>query len=106
MQTAIPLYTADGELWDWISAVRMARLEGLGLIRVVRHKKGHVARCILQRRPGDSKPMQPSDYLGTRYRYQERLDNGRRCWQLRRLGRGDELRPIFESVVAGCVAAP
>ena len=42
MQTQIPLYTADGELCDWISEKRMARLERLGLIKIIRHKRGEL----------------------------------------------------------------
>lgn len=51
MEQAIPLCTANGELSDWINERQLARLERLDLIQVVRHKKGHVARCILRRRP-------------------------------------------------------
>ncbi len=101
----IPLYAADGELCDWISEQRMARLDKLGLIQIVRHKKGKVSRCILHRRSGDPKPMQPSNYLGTRYSYQEHLDNGCIAWALRRLGKGDELRPVFLRVVTDCMVA-
>lgn len=71
MRDLIPLYTADGELHDWISEQRMARLDKLGLIRIVRHKKGKVSRCILHRRPGDPPPTRLSVYLGRRYSYRE-----------------------------------
>jgi len=81
----IPLYNADGELQCWLSQQRMARLDGLGLIRIVRHKKGRVSRCILRRRPGDPLPTKLSVYLGTRYSYLERLDSGRLVWTLRKL---------------------
>jgi hypothetical protein len=87
MQNVIPLYTIDGELQDWISEQRMVRLETLGLIRVVRHKKGRVARCILSRGVPDSKPMKLTDYLGTRYSFRERLESGFLCWRLRSLER-------------------
>jgi len=103
MQPAIPLYAADGELCDWISEQRLARLDRLGLIRIVRHKKGRISRCILHRRPGDPNPVQLSDYRGTRYSYREHLDSGYIAWALRRLGRGDELRPVFLRVVADCL---
>lgn len=76
MQNGIPLYTADGELCDWISEQWMARLDRLGWIRILRHKKGRVARCIRNRRPGDPKPVRLDDYLGTRYSFREHLDNG------------------------------
>lgn len=106
MQNGIPLYSFDGGLLDWISESRMKRLDRLGLINIIRHKKGHVARCILHRRPGDPKPVRLEDYLGTRYSFKEHLDNGHLCWRLRRLGRRDELRPIFLTVVNECMAAP
>lgn len=100
MQDLIPLYTADGELHDWISEQRMARLEKLGLIRIVRHKKGRVSRCILHRRPGDPAPTKLSVYLGRRYSFREKLDSGRRVWTLRKL-RNHEKAPrlVLEVVV-------
>jgi hypothetical protein len=87
MQNGIPLYTMDGELQDWISEKRMVWLERLELVRVVRHKKGHVARCILRQRGPGPKPIKLADYLGTRYSFRERLDNGLLCWRLRSLER-------------------
>jgi hypothetical protein len=104
MQTEIPLYKFDGELCDWITPARMARLEKLDLIQIVRHKKGHVSRCVLRQRPGDPPPAQLTDYIGTRYSFREHLENGHICWRLRRLGRGQELRPIFLQVVTDCLA--
>jgi hypothetical protein len=102
----IPLYNADGELADWVSEQRLARLEAAGLIaRVVRHPKGHINRAILFRRPGEGAAVELRQYLGTRYSFREHLDNGRLCWKLRRLGCGDELRPIFLAVVAECMAS-
>jgi hypothetical protein len=57
MQTEIPLYKADGEFCDWITPARMARLEKLDLIQIVRHKKGHVSRCILRQQwPSSESP--------------------------------------------------
>lgn len=102
MQDLIPLYNADGELHDWISEQRMARLDKLGLIRIVKHKKGRVSRCILHRRPGDPLPMKLSAYLGTRYSYLERLDSGRQVWALRKLCQGGGPPPIFLQVVIDC----
>jgi hypothetical protein len=90
MQQAIPVYTADGELCDWITEQRVVRLERLDLIQVVRHKKGHVARCILRRRPGDPAPLRLGWYLGTRYSFREHLDGGYRVWALKR----SPIRPL------------
>jgi hypothetical protein len=102
----IPLYSADGELADWISEQRLARLVAAGLVaRVVRHSKGHISRAILLPRPGEGSPVALRQYLGTRYSFREHLDNGRLCWKLRRLGRGNELRPIFLAVVTECMVS-
>ena len=102
----IPLYTADGELTDWVSEQALARLEHAGVVaRVVRHRKGHINRAILVRRPGDGAAVELRQYMGTRYSFREHLDNGRLCWKLRRLGRGNELRPIFLAVVTECMAS-
>ena len=106
MPKGIPLYTADGELGDWITEQRMTRLDKLGLIQIIRHKKGRVSRCLIRQRPGDPEPMKPADYVGTRYSFREHLDSGRITWSLRRLGSGDELRPIFLRVVTDCLVAP
>jgi len=102
----IPLYTTDGELADWVSEQRLARLEAAGLIaRVVRHPKGHINRAILFRRECDGPMMNIRQYMGTRYSFREHLDNGRLCWKLRQLGRGNELRPIFLAVLTECMAS-
>jgi hypothetical protein len=52
MQTEIPLYSSDGELRDWITQGQAARLDRLGLIHVIRHRKGRISRCVFLRRPG------------------------------------------------------
>lgn len=108
MLNRIALYSASGELEDWISERRLAKLQAAGLIaRVVRHRKGQINRAIRFLRPGEPKPPRPTTYLGTRYSYQEHLDSGYIAWALRRLGRGDELRPVFLQVVTDCfVASP
>ena len=96
----IPLYSADNDLREWISPQRAARLEALGIVRVVRHKRGNVNRCIMQRHPSDPSPTKLSAYLGTRYSYLERLESGRSVWALRKL-QGHEERPhlVLEVVI-------
>lgn len=102
MHDLIPLYSADGELQEWISSQRMTRLEKLGLIRIVKHKKGRVSRCLLQRRPGDPLPTKLSAYLGTRYSYLERLDSGRLVWALRKLREGEGVPAAFLQLITEC----
>ncbi|HOQ47965.1 MAG TPA: hypothetical protein PLA43_21185 [Bryobacteraceae bacterium] len=99
MAKPIPLYAADLHLCDWISEQRANRLERLGLAKVVRHPKGHIARCIFHRRPGEPVVR----FRGRAYSYREHLANGKITWSLRRLGKCDELRPLFLQVVADCL---
>jgi hypothetical protein len=104
VEQRIPLYSADGELADWVSQQRLARLQAAGLLaRVVRHRKGHINRAILFRRPGEAPPVKLRQYLGTRYSFPEHLDNGYIAWALKRLGRSDELRPVFLAVLLECL---
>lgn len=103
MNSQIPLYKADGKLVEWISPTQAERLERLHLVQVVRHRKGNVSRCILRQRPGDARPARLTDYVGTKYSFREHLDSGHEVWTLRRLGRGNELRPIFLQVLTDCL---
>ena len=41
---------------------------------------------------------------GTRYSFREHFDTGTVAWTLKRLGKGDELRPIFMTVLTDCMA--
>lgn len=45
------------------------------------------------------------EHQGTRYSFRQTLYNNRRCWKLKKLGRGDELRPMFLQAVTDCMAA-
>lgn len=100
----IPLYSADNELRAWIPYRRAEQLERDGIGRLVRHRKGHVSRCILHGRPTDPTAATVETYQGTRYSYRQKLDNNLRCWKLKKLGQGDELRPVFLRVVTDCLA--
>jgi hypothetical protein len=110
MAAAIPVYRADGRLYDHVTERALERLQAAGLIaRVVRHRKGHINRAILVMRPGEE-PLRRTAYLGTRYSFQDRLEHGL-CWDLKRLGgerwganyAPDDVRPIFLQVVADCL---
>lgn len=110
MNATIPVYRADGRLYDVVTERALARLQAAGLIaRVVRHRKGHVNRAILFVRPGEA-PMPRTAYMGTRYSFKDHLEHGV-CWDLKRLGGArwgtnyapDEVRPIFLQVVTDCL---
>jgi hypothetical protein len=81
MNATIPVYRADGRLYDHVTERGLARLQEAGLIaRVVRHRKGHINRAILFVRPGEA-PMPRTAYMGT----------------------PDDVRPIFLQVVTDCL---
>lgn len=111
MTASIPVYRADGRLYDRVTERGLVRLQAAGLVaRVVRHRKGYINRAILFIRPGE-KPMPPTAYMGTRYSFEDRLEHGV-CWDLKRLGGArdgttyapPEVRGIFLQVVADCLA--
>lgn len=110
MNASVPVYRADGRLYEVVTERGLARLEAAGLIaRVVRHRKGHINRAILFVRPGEA-PMPRTAYMGTRYSFEDHLEHGL-CWDLKRLGGArwgtnyapDEVRSIFFQVVADCL---
>lgn len=102
----IPLYRYDDSLIEYTNAARIERLERCGrLSRVVRHKKGTINRAVMRPREGEPKPTELRDHVGQRYSFREHLDDGHRPWKLKRLGEGDELRPIFLRVLTDCLAS-
>jgi hypothetical protein len=85
MHSSIPVYRADGRLYDVVTERGLARLQAAGLIaRIVRHRKGHINRAILFVRPGEA-PMPRTAYMGTGYSFKDHLEHGV-CWDLKRLG--------------------
>jgi hypothetical protein len=110
MISYIPVYCADGSLYDRVTEPRLNRLQKAGLVaRVVRHRKGHINRAILFARPGE-KPLPVTAYVGTKYSFKEHLDHGL-AWELRRLGGArdgttyapPQLRGMFLQVVTDCL---
>jgi hypothetical protein len=100
----IPYYAPDGTSRGFRSPECARRLLDAGLVTPVYGRKGHL-RAIFARREDGTAAVGDQLPLGTRYSFREHLDNGRLCWRLRRLGRGNELRPIFLTVVAECMAS-
>jgi hypothetical protein len=110
---AIPLYSPQFALLDFIARRQALRLERDGLAKVVRHKKtGAINRVVMHRRAGDPHPTRVRDYQGQTYSFEQPLEDGHHCWKLRPLqgGRSEstlappELRPIFLRVVLDCLA--
>jgi hypothetical protein len=113
----IPFYAYDLTYRGQISLRQVLKLEREGRAKVVRHKKGRVARCVLRKRPGDPEPSSARDYMGKGYSFKHRLDDGHRPWALKPLtghiNRGDQsvelhlapdcVRPIFLRVLLDCL---
>lgn len=100
----VPVYAYDGALVEYASEQKIARLDSRGLVRVIRHPKGRINRAVYRKRPTDPRAIKLSDYKGTKYVFIEKVGDGHFCYHLKRLGRGDELRPIFLRVLTDCLA--
>lgn len=98
-----PLYSADGTPLGYRSREAAERLLAGGFVTPAYGRKGHLKAIFLRRGDG-STPVEPSLQPGTRYSFREHLECGNFCWRLKRLGKGDELRPLFLQVVTDCVA--
>lgn len=113
----IPLYSYDQCFQGLVPERRVLQLERAGLARVVRHKKGKIARAIMHKRPGDPEPTRIRDYMGKPYSFKHHLEDGHTPWSLKpltgRVSRTDQnveyhlapesVRPIFIRVLLDCV---
>lgn len=110
----IALYSCDGELVQMIDSARLDRLLVMGRVRkTVYRRTGQPVRAFLFRMPGEPKPTMLREYLGTKYSWQQHLDDGYRCFRLRGLGdrpyaevdlAPPDVRSIFLRVVTDCLA--
>lgn len=105
MQTdkQIPFYAADGRPLGFRCLTAARRLIAGGFVKPSYGRKGHIRAIWLQREDGSS-PVASHAPRGTSYSFVEPLEHGR-CWSLRRIGKGDELRPIFTQVLMDCLVA-
>ncbi len=115
MERDIAVYSADGELLQWVDEKRLRRLNECGRVaRVVKNRAGRIKRATLHAMPGEPRPSTLSDYIGTKYCLRQRLDDGHRCFRLRPLGDDrheeydlapEDVRPIFLRVLLDCLKA-
>lgn len=98
----IPFYAADGTPMGYRSSESARRLLDLDLVSPAYGRKGHLKAIFAKRRDGSS-AVERTVRGGTRYSYRERLESGPLAWKLKKLGKQDELRPIFLQVVADCM---
>lgn len=106
----IPYYAPDGSSMGFRTLEAAKRLIAGGYVKPAYGRKGHLkAIWLLQKDGGNSVETHPR--AGTRYSFLQSLDNGSRCWKLRRVdGRDDDgiqvtTRGVFLQVVADCVVA-
>lgn len=99
---SVPLYAADGTPWGFRTLEAAQRLIANGFVNPVYGRKGHLKAIFSKKGDGSSAVdgMLPGR---TCYSFQEHLDSGPLVWKLKRLGKKDELRPLFQQVVADCV---
>lgn len=102
MEKLIPYYDTDGKPRGYRTREAAERLLANEVVTAVYGRKGHI-KAIFLRQPDGSSAVQRGLPGGSRYSFREHLENGHLTWRLKKLGRGDELRPIFLQVVTDCL---
>ena len=103
MNQSIPLYAADGTPWGFRTFDAARRLIANGLVNPVYGRKGHL-KAIFSKRADGSSAVDGRLPGGACYSFKDHLESGRQVWRLKRLGKKDELRPLFRQVVTDCLA--
>lgn len=98
----IPYYAPDGRPLGFRTLDAAFKLIEGGFVKPSFGRKGHLRAIWLQEEDGGN-PVADRVPPGTRYSYREPLKGGQSAWALKRLGRGNELRPIFLQVVRDCL---
>jgi hypothetical protein len=112
----IPLYTRDQEFIRLVPERLVLEMEQRGVVTLVRHKKGRIARATQVH--GEPPSTTVRTYMGKAYSFHQDLGGGTRPWALKPLvghvNRNDEsfdyhlapdnLRPIFTQVLRDCMA--
>ncbi len=86
------------------------RLIAGGYVKPAYGRKGHLKAIWLFQKDGGN-PVETHPRAGTRYNFLQSLDNGSRCWKLRRVdGRDDDgvavtTRCVFLQVVVDCTVS-
>jgi hypothetical protein len=90
----ISFYAADGTTQGFRSLEAARRLLSNGYVTPSYGRKGHLKAIWLLQQGGDN-PVETHARTGTRYSFLQNLDNGSRCWKLRRVdGRDDDGMPV------------
>jgi hypothetical protein len=102
MTQSIPLYAADGTPWGFRTLEAAQRLIVNGLVNPVYGRKGHL-KAVFSKKADGSSAVESAVPGGTQYSFQTRVESGPLVWKLKRLGKKDELRPLFRQVVTDCL---
>ena len=107
-ENQIPYYASDGTSLGFRTLEAAKRLVAGGFVKPSYGRKGHL-KAIWHERADGTSPVEARVQPGTPYSFQENLENGGRCWKLRRLDRRDDdgvlvsTRGVFLQVVADCL---
>ncbi len=104
MTQPIPIYAADGTPWGFRSLETAQRLIANGIVSPAYGRKGHL-KAIFSKKVDGSSAVEQTGPRGSQYSFQHRLESGRLAWKLKKLGKGEELRPLFLQVVTDCLAS-
>ena len=104
MTPSIPLYAADGTPWGFRTVEAAHRLIANGLVSPAYGRKCHL-KAIFSKKADGSSAVEGNLPAGACYSFRERLESGPMAWKLKRLGKKDELRPLFQQVVTDCLVA-
>jgi hypothetical protein len=104
MQQQIPMYASDGSSLGFRSVETARRLIANGFVEAVYGRKGHL-KAIHAKQADGASAITAQVRAGTCYSFREHFDSGTIAWRLKRLGKGNELRPIFMAVVTDCMAS-
>jgi hypothetical protein len=115
----VPLYSYDFSFRGVVPERTALKLEREGVAKIVRMRKGRIARVVMRKRPSDPDPPTLDDYMGQGYSFKHYLHDGHRPWALKPLAhpfsRADQsieyhlapecVRPIFLRVLLDCLAS-
>jgi hypothetical protein len=106
----IPFYAADGRSLGFRTLEAAERLVAGGYVKASYGRKKNLRAIWLCQEDGGN-PVETHAHAGTRYSFLQKLDNGGRCWKLRRVDGRDEdgmpvnTRGVFMQVVKDCLIA-
>jgi hypothetical protein len=104
----IPLYASDGTSLGFRSIAAAKLIIAGGYVKPAYGRKGHLKALWLLQEDGGN-PVEARSRSGTQYSFLQNLDNGSRCWKLRRVDVRDDdgmtvnTRGAFLEVLKGCL---